>query len=111
MKHLLKSLAMAVAIAGTVAGPLAGAFAGLAAAKPLTYELPEETAVFKPGPGIEAAQNNCAACHSADYVTTQPPKMGRPFWEAEVHKMISAYHAPIDNDDAKAIIDYLAATY
>ncbi|MFG1280976.1 SorB family sulfite dehydrogenase c-type cytochrome subunit [Xanthobacter autotrophicus] len=107
MKKCLKSLAVAVAIAGTVTGPLAG----LASANPLTYELPEETTVFKPGPGIEAAENNCAACHSADYITTQPPHMGRPFWEAEVHKMISAYHAPIDDTDAKAIDDYLAATY
>lgn len=107
MKKCLKSLAVAVAIAGTVTGPLAG----LASANPLTYELPEETAVFKPGPGIEAAENNCAACHSADYITTQPPHMGLPFWEAEVHKMISAYHAPIDDTDAKAIDDYLAATY
>lgn len=106
IKHL-KSLSMAVVFAGTCAGPLAG----LALAKPLTYELPEETSVFKPGPGIESAENNCAACHSADYITTQPPHMGRPFWEAEVHKMISAYHAPIDDTDAKAIVDYLAATY
>ena len=52
--------------------------AGAVAAKPLTYALPDDTAQLKPGqgPGFEAAQNNCMACHSADYVATQPPKRG-----------------------------------
>lgn len=107
MTNHLKALSAAAAVALACAGT----FAGLAMAQPMSYVLPEETAVFKPGPGIEAAENNCAACHSADYILTQPPKMGRPFWEAEVHKMISAYGAPIDEKDAKAIVDYLAATY
>ena len=57
-------------------------------AKPLSYKLPDETAVFRPGPGVEAAQSNCAACHSADYINYQPPKKGQAFWDAEVQKMI-----------------------
>lgn len=82
-----------------------------AMAKPLSYELPDETAEFKLGPGMEAAQSNCAACHSADYVITQPPKMGKTFWNAEVEKMIKTYHAPIEESEKAAIIDYLATTY
>lgn len=82
-----------------------------ALAAPLSYELPEETAEFKPGPNVEAAQNNCAACHSADYINYQPPGMGHDFWAGEVNKMINTYHAPIDPDDAKMIIEYLSATY
>jgi mono/diheme cytochrome c family protein len=87
--------------------------AGAALAAPKTYQLPDETATFKPGsgPGFEAAQNNCAACHSADYINYQPPKKGKAFWEAEVHKMIKLYKAPIEENDAKAIIEYLANTY
>jgi sulfite dehydrogenase (cytochrome) subunit B len=84
---------------------------GLALAEPKTYELPDETATFKPGPGVEFAENNCAACHSADYINFQPPKKGAAFWEAEVQKMIKVYHAPIEEADAKAIADYLAKTY
>lgn len=84
---------------------------GTALAETLTYQFPDETAEFKAGPGVEAAQNNCAACHSADYINFQPPHMGRAFWEAEAHKMIQVYHAPIDDQDAKAIVDYLASTY
>ena len=51
------------------------------------------------------------ACHSADYIAIQPPKKGKPFWEAEVTKMIKTYKATISDDDAKVIADYLASTY
>ncbi len=84
---------------------------GLATANPVTYKLPEETATFRPGPGVEAARNNCGACHSADYVSIQPPKKGKAFWDAEVTKMIKTYKAQITDADAKTIADYLAATY
>ena len=80
-------------------------------AEPLTYALPEETATLRPGPGMEAAQNNCLTCHSFDFISTQPPGRGKAFWEAEVTKMIKSYHAPITEEDAKTIADYLAKTY
>lgn len=51
------------------------------------------------------------ACHSADYITTQPSNMGKAFWEAEVQKMIKVFKAPIDPADAPTIADCLAATY
>jgi len=93
------------------------AIAGLvftsANAAPVAYTLPEETAAFKPGPNLEVVQNNCTACHSADYIDTQPrgPKFKKDFWQAEVTKMIKVYGAPIDDADAAKIVDYLAATY
>src|SRR6266480_4208850 len=86
---------------------------GPANAAPVSYKLPDETAVFKPGPNLEVVQNNCTSCHSADYVNTQPrgPKFKKDFWQAEVTKMIKVYGAPIDDADAAKIVDYLAATY
>jgi mono/diheme cytochrome c family protein len=85
----------------------------LAKAKPVSYKLPEETAAFKPGPNLEVVQNNCTACHSADYIKTQPqgPKFKKDFWKAEVTKMIKVYGAPIEEADIGKIVDYLAATY
>lgn len=85
----------------------------MAKAKPVPYKLPEETAAFKPGPNLEVVQNNCTACHSADYIKTQPqgPKFKNDFWKAEVTKMIKVYGAPIDEADVGKIVDYLAATY
>lgn len=87
------------------------ALTGLAGADPVTYDLPEETAVLRPGPGLDTAQSNCVACHSADYIAMQPPKRGKAFWDAEVAKMIKTYGAPITEADAKVIADYLAQTY
>lgn len=83
----------------------------ICAAEMLTYSLPEETATLRVGPGDETAQQNCAGCHSLDYIERQPPKMGRAFWEGVVKKMTQSYHAQIDAADAQKIIDYLAATY
>jgi cytochrome c5 len=85
---------------------------GAAAAAPVSYRLPEETAAFKPGPNLDIVKNNCTACHSADYVNTQPlMKNRKDFWQAEVTKMIKVYGAPIDQADVGKIVDYLAATY
>ena len=53
----------------------------------------------------------CKACHSADYISTQPPGKGKAFWQAEVQKMIKVYKAQIAEGDAAVIADYLAATY
>ncbi|HEX3497020.1 MAG TPA: cytochrome c [Methylocella sp.] len=95
-------------------GPLVAAFLTIESvsyAKPLTYELPDATATYRSGPGMETAQNNCLTCHSSDYISTQPPNRGKAFWDAEVTKMIKVYHAPINEADAKAIADYLAKTY
>jgi hypothetical protein len=52
-------------------------------------------------------QNNCTACHSADYVSSQPrgEKFKRDFWQAEVSKMIKVYGAPIDDGDVSKIVD------
>jgi len=82
-------------------------------ASPISYALPAETAAFKPGPNVDVVQNNCSACHSADYINTQPrgAKDKKGFWQAEVTKMIKVYGAPIADADVAGIVDYLATTY
>jgi mono/diheme cytochrome c family protein len=82
-------------------------------AKPISYTLPGEVAAFKPGNNLQTVQNNCTACHSSDYVQTQPrgSKFKEDFWRAEVIKMIKVYGAPIDEADVSKIVDYLAQTY
>lgn len=100
----MKRFAIALGLAGLLA-------AGPARAEPKTYQLPEETAALKQGPGVEAAETNCVSCHSADYVNAQPPRKGRVFWEAEVTKMVKVYKAPIEDANVKAIVDYLEKTY
>ena len=76
-------------------------------AAPMSYKVPEETAAFKPGANLDVVRNNCTACHSADYISTQPrgPRFKKDFWQAEVTKMIKVYGAPIDDADAAKIVD------
>jgi mono/diheme cytochrome c family protein len=54
---------------------------GAAIASPVSYNLPPETAAFKPGPNLDLVKNNCTACHSADYIAIQPrgPKFKKGF--------------------------------
>jgi hypothetical protein len=82
-------------------------------AKPVSYDLPDETAALKPGLNVEVVQNNCSACHSVDYIQTQPQgaNFKKDFWQAEVTKMIKVYGAPIEESDVTKIVDYLAAKY
>jgi sulfite dehydrogenase (cytochrome) subunit B len=79
------------------------------AASTVRIELPAETTMFRPGPGVEQAQTLCMSCHSADYIAVQPP-MPRKFWEANVKKMKEKFGAPLPDDTSK-LVDYLADTY
>ena len=62
------------------------------------------------GPGADAINNNCLACHSADMMLDQP-LLPRATWTAEVTKMRNVYKAPVSEADAALIVDYLAATH
>ena len=87
--------------------------AGLAQAAPLTITLPAETAKLRPSslPGYQIAMQKCATCHSADYVSYQPPGMTLKQWTAEMGKMQHLYGAPITDDEVNKIGAYLAVTY
>jgi sulfite dehydrogenase (cytochrome) subunit B len=76
----------------------------------VTIALPNVGPTFKPGPGVALAQANCATCHSAAYVATQPP-LSATQWTAEVTKMRKAYGAPIPDDAVAGLVQYLTATY
>ena len=76
--------------------------------KSTKVDLPAGDSLF-PGEGADAINNNCLACHSADMVLTQPA-LPKATWEAEVHKMITTYKAPVDEKDVASIVDYLVKT-
>ena len=61
---------------------------------------------FFEGPGAEAMNANCTACHSAEMVHTQPT-LAKAAWQAEVTKMQKVYKASVNEDDIPAILDYL----
>lgn len=106
MRHAVVVLGAAIAallMPATDAAQLAPAITST------TVELPSGDALFPGGSNADAINNNCLACHSADMVLNQPA-LSRSAWDAEVHKMIKAYKAPIDESDVSAIVDYLAST-
>jgi hypothetical protein len=74
-----------------------------------SVDLPPGDSLFPGGASADAINNNCLACHSDDMVLNQPP-LPKATWEAEVHKMITAYKAPVDEGDVAAIVDYLVKT-
>jgi hypothetical protein len=74
--------------------------------KPVKVDLPDSDRMFPAGPGSDAINNNCLACHSAGMVLNQPA-LSKQAWAAEVNKMINAYKAPIAPEDVGAIVEYL----
>ncbi len=90
-----------------------GAFALLLAAALAAPALAQEEPAIKlkEAPGLDKVEGNCAACHSLDYIQMNSPFLNAAGWQAEVTKMIKAYGAPIEDADAKSIVDYLAKNY
>lgn len=72
----------------------------------VSVDFPDSGRMFK-GPGSDAVNANCLACHSAGMILVQP-RMARAAWQAEVEKMRKTYKAPVDEKDVPAIVDYLA---
>ena len=76
------------------------------AAGPYPIYYPE----LAPGDGKEVVESNCELCHSPRYITMQAV-MPAQAWANEVNKMRKTYGAPISDDDAQKIIQYLGTHY
>jgi sulfite dehydrogenase (cytochrome) subunit B len=76
----------------------------------VSITLPPESIVLPPGAGMSVTDSQCRMCHSLDYITTQP-RGGAGQWQAVVSKMKAVYSAPLSDEDAKAIVEYLTAHY
>jgi sulfite dehydrogenase len=89
------------------------ATATLPAGQQRTVTLPPETAVYVASdlPGYQLVQRNCIGCHSAHYVTMQPPSSPRAWWDATVKKMKKPFGAPFPDEDVAAMVEYLVKTY
>jgi hypothetical protein len=90
-----------------IAAPLTGVAAPIEL-KSVNLDLPESDRMFPDGPGSDAINNNCLACHSAGMVLNQPA-MSKDAWKSEVNKMINNYKAPVAPEDVTTIVEYLVA--
>jgi len=87
-----------------------GLTASALAGDTVSITLPPESVVLKGGTGLDQTQTACRTCHSLDYITTQPGS-GAAQWQGVVTKMMKVYGAPLSDQDAKTIADYLATHY
>jgi hypothetical protein len=94
--------------AGVALFPCCAQAEGKLSLRSVSVDLPPGDRMFPDGPGADAINNNCLACHSAGMVLNQPA-LPKAEWEAEVDKMRTAYKAPIDAKDVDAILGYLVS--
>ena len=75
--------------------------------------MPAETATYRASdlPGYPLVLRNCLTCHSAQYVSTQPPTSPRSYWDATVRKMQKPFGALFPAEDVPAMVDYLSKEY
>ena len=71
----------------------------------------EENIRLKEGVGRDVTTARCAVCHSLDYITMVAPVMNRAAWEKSVQKMIDVFGAPMGEQDASLIVEYLGQNY
>ncbi len=105
MGHALLPIALVV---GVAFAPVCARAESQLSLKSVSVDLPPGDDMFPNGPGADAINNNCLACHSAEMVLNQPA-LPMSEWHAEVDKMRTAYKAPIDPKDVDAILDYLVS--
>jgi mono/diheme cytochrome c family protein len=86
--------------------------ASAVAAADKTIPMPADHAyaTLKTGPGVEVTRQQCVVCHSTDYIVMQPRGDAKQ-WDGVVTKMIKVFGAPVNDQDAKTIIEYLATQY
>ena len=71
----------------------------------------EETVKLRDAPDRDLVGARCSTCHSVDYVQMNAQVFDGAGWQKSVRKMIDAFGAPISEDDAKRIVEYLGNNY
>jgi mono/diheme cytochrome c family protein len=72
---------------------------------------PAEPVQLKSGEGRDLTTGRCILCHSLEYIPANAPAMDRAAWQKTVQKMRERFGAPISEEEAKQIVDYLSANY
>jgi sulfite dehydrogenase (cytochrome) subunit B len=75
------------------------------------WAAPEESSQLKEGAGRDLTVGRCMICHSLEYIPSNAPAMNRAAWQKTIQKMKDRFGAPITDEEAKQILDYLDANY
>jgi sulfite dehydrogenase (cytochrome) subunit B len=66
---------------------------------------------LRDGAGRDLTVGRCIICHSVEYIPSNAPAMNRAAWQKTIQKMKDKFAAPITDEEAKQILDYLDANY
>jgi sulfite dehydrogenase (cytochrome) subunit B len=70
-----------------------------------------EVTELREGTGRDLTVGRCIICHSVEYIPANAPAMNRASWQKSIQKMKDRFGAPITDEEAKQILDYLDANY
>jgi cytochrome c5 len=70
-----------------------------------------EVTALREGEGRDLTAGLCMICHSVEYIPANAPAMDRAAWQKTIQKMKDRFGAPITDEEAKQILDYLSANY
>lgn len=76
-----------------------------------SWEAGETGVQLKDAPGRDLTTGRCIICHSLEYIPSNAPAMNRAAWQKTILKMKDRFGAPITDEEAKQILDYLDASY
>jgi hypothetical protein len=106
VRHAAAALAaLSIAVAGVTFGD------ALRAASVAPPTATPEVTELRDGPGRDLTVGLCMICHSIDYIPANAPAMNRAAWQKTIQKMRERFGAPITDEQANTILDYLSATY
>jgi len=70
-----------------------------------------EVTALRDGEGRDLTLGRCIICHSVEYIPANAPAMDRAAWQKTIQKMQDRFGAPVTDEEAKQILDYLSANY
>jgi DMSO/TMAO reductase YedYZ molybdopterin-dependent catalytic subunit/cytochrome c5 len=73
-----------------------------------SIQLPVIAAELPEGKGLATVNATCTMCHSTRYISMQP-NFPRKTWAATVDKMRKTFGAPLSDQQASEVVDYLVA--
>jgi cytochrome c5 len=106
----LTALAAAVAAASFSDAPRAASEAPRVASE-APHATATEVTALRDGQGRDLTVGRCIICHSVEYIPANAPAMDRAAWQKTIQKMRDRFGAPITDEQAKQILDYLSANY
>lgn len=90
---------------------LAATVLAAAVAEPSRPAQSQEFTRLTDGTGRDLTVGRCIVCHSLEYIPSNAPAMNRAGWEKTIQKMRDRFGAPLTEEEARQILDYLAANY